>query len=95
MNPNNLPRNTYDVVREKLDFQKLNHKAVKITYPSGDFLGEGFSVVTPWNGEAWNWPIKSSAEKYVMETDLLNSTQDNGLPVLDDCKYLQIVTVSS
>lgn len=93
MNPNNLPRGTHDVPREKLDFRKLNRKAVKITHPSGNLEEEGFSVVTPWNGDSWNWPIKPSAEKLVMDKDILNS-EYNGLPVLDDCKYLQIITSS-
>jgi hypothetical protein len=93
LNPNNIPRGTHNVPREKLDFRKLNRKAVKITHPSGNLEEEGFSVVTPWNRESWNWPIKPSAEKLVMDKDLLNS-EYNGLPVLDDSKYLQIITSS-
>lgn len=38
-----------------LDFDKLYGKAFKITYNSGDPHLDGFSLVTPENGNSWNW----------------------------------------
>ena len=100
--PNNMVRNTYDMPREYLDFNKLNRKAVKITQPGAgnienqnEFIADNhewsFSVVSPFN-KTWNiWPVKPISEKYVAQTDWLNGKQNNGKPNLDDAKYQQIV----
>ena len=100
--PNNEERNLYNLPRKKLDFNKLNRKAFKITHPPDESDPTGktteynshdwsFSCVTPFNS-CWNhWSIKPAAEKYVAKTDWLNGKQGNGLPNLDDAKYKQIV----
>ena len=92
--PNRLERNTYALHRERLEFDKLNRTAVRITHPPGERNDHdwSFSCVTPFNVDAWNsWPTKTSAEKYVAATDWLNGTQGSGLPNLDDAKYVQII----
>lgn len=43
------------VSNEPLDFDKLYNKVFRITYNSGNKNQEGWSIVTPLNGEAWNW----------------------------------------
>jgi hypothetical protein len=86
IDPNTMPRNTYNLPRERLDFQKLNRKAVKITYANGNKTDDGFSVVTPLNRDAWNWEIRPDMEDLVAQKDILNNK--NGL---DDAKYMQIV----
>ena len=100
--PNEMERGTYSLQRERLDFNKLNRRAVKITHPGAGTADEteveydenewSFSVVTPVNRSAWqHWQIKPISEKYVAKTDWLNGRQGDGKPNLDDAKYQQIV----
>lgn len=100
--PDGLARGTYALKRERLDFSKLNNRAVKITHPGAGTADPteveynddewSFSVVTPYNRVAWDsWNIKPIAEKYVAQTDFLNGKQGNGSLNLDDAKYQQIV----
>jgi hypothetical protein len=63
-NPNELPRETYNLQREWLDFDKLNRRAVKITHPGSGTADPtevehnehdwSFSVVSPFNAIAWS-----------------------------------------
>lgn len=86
VDPNDEERDLYNLARERLDFNKLNRRAVKITHPSDESDPTersvednphewSFSCVTPYN-PAWNhWAVKPAAEKYVAKTDWLNGRQ--------------------
>lgn len=100
-NLNAMPRGTYNLRRQRLDFNKLNRKAIKITHPGAGTSKSteveynnnewSFSIITPFNSVWQYWEIKPISEKYVLETDWLNGKQENGKPNLDDAKYRQVV----
>lgn len=86
---NPIKRGQYNIKRVKLDFDKLYGKAFKITEPSG-VKGNGASVVTPFNTNAWtDWPEKQSMIQVMKNNDMLNDPES-----LDDEKYMQIYTAA-
>lgn len=70
--------------RQHLDFDSLYGKFFKITDNSGDPDRPGFSIVTPLNGESWNWRERPELKEIVKQK--LNDPE-----FLGDHKYQQIV----
>ena len=70
--------------KQHLDFDSLYGKIFKITDNSGDSNRPGFSIVTPLNGESWNWRERPEFKKIVKQ-----KLNDPGF--LGDHKYQQIV----
>ena len=58
---------TFEIERQKLDYDKLKDKAFKITVPEGDSKREGFSIITPFtNKGVWNkWKTTNKFDKIV------------------------------
>lgn len=74
---------------EPLDFDALYDKAFRITYNSGDKTKEGWSIVTPLNGEAWNWLRPSEDDPTFKEVKENIKKNFGELPIH---KYNQIYT---
>jgi len=72
--------------REKLNFDSLYGKAFKITYPEGDKMRPGFSIITPIaNKSVWNdWEERPEFKNLVRQK--LNDPN-----FLADYKYQQII----
>jgi GNAT superfamily N-acetyltransferase len=70
--------------RQHLDFDSLYGKAFKITDHSGNPNTPGFSIVTPLNGDSWNWRERPEF-KAIVKRKL------NQPGWLGDHKYQQII----
>ena len=70
--------------RQLLDFDSLYGKAFKITDHSGNPNTPGFSIVTPLNGDSWNWRERPEFKDIVKR-------KLNQPGWLGDHKYQQIV----
>jgi GNAT superfamily N-acetyltransferase len=75
---------TYNTPRQPLDFDTLYGKAFKIVDNAGDHNIEGFSIVTPENGDAWNWRERPEFKSLVKQ-------KLNDPDFLADHKYNQIL----
>jgi hypothetical protein len=73
-----------EVARQKLNFDEIYGKYLKVTVNDGDPNKKGFSLVTPLNGESWNW--RERPEKKALVKRLLNQPG-----WLGDYKYQQII----
>ena len=84
-------RGTYNMPRQRLDFDKLYGKAFKITYPGNGTDKPGwagvdntpeewsYSIVTPENRTAWSgWPEKKIGIAHAKQSDFLNGKQGEG-----------------
>ena len=71
-------------LRQKLNFDEIYGKYLKVTVNDGDPNKKGFSLVTPLNGESWNW--RERPEKKALVKRLLNQPG-----WLGDYKYQQII----
>jgi hypothetical protein len=71
-------------LRQKLDFDEIYGKYLKVTDNDGDPNKEGFSLVTPLNGASWNWQERPEFKKIVKQN--LNRPG-----WLGDHKYQQII----
>lgn len=67
-----------------IDFDRWYGRAFKITDNSGDPNLLGFSIVTPYNGDAWNWRERSEFKEIVKQ-------RINDYGWLSDYKYQQIM----
>jgi hypothetical protein len=70
--------------RQPLDFDQLYGHAFKITDNNGNSDNEGFSIVTPLNGNSWNWRERPEFKEIVAQ-----KLNDPGF--LSDYKYQQII----
>jgi GNAT superfamily N-acetyltransferase len=70
--------------RQQLDFDSLYGKAFKITDHSGNPDNPGFSIVTPLNGDSWNWRERPEFKDIVKR-------KLNQPGWLGDHKYQQII----
>jgi hypothetical protein len=70
--------------RQSLDFDQLYGHAFKITDNNGNSDNEGFSIVTPLNGDSWNWRERPEFKELVKQ-----KLNDPGF--LSDYKYQQII----
>ena len=71
-------------LRQKLDFDEIYGKYLKVTDNDGDPSKSGFSLVTPLNGASWNWQERPEFKKIVKQN--LNKPG-----WLGDYKYQQII----
>ena len=71
-------------LRQKLNFDEIYGKYLKVTVNDGDPNKKGFSLVTPLNGESWNW--RERPEKKALVKRKLNEPG-----WLGDYKYRQII----
>jgi hypothetical protein len=74
--------------RRKLNFDEIYGKYLKVTDNDGDPNKEGFSLVTPLNGNSWNWRERPEF-KAIVKRKL------NQPGWLGDHKYQQIVDAMS
>jgi len=70
--------------RQQLDFDEIYGKYLKVTDNSGDSGKPGFSLVTPLNGDSWNWRERPEFKALVKQ-----KLNDPGF--LGDHKYQQII----
>ena len=70
--------------RQQLDFDEIYGKYLKVTDNSGDPGKPGFSLVTPLNGDSWNWRERPEFKALVKQ-----KLNDPGF--LGDHKYQQII----
>jgi len=77
-----------DVSRQNLDFDSLYGKVFKIVDNSGNPDNPGFSIVTPLNGESWNWHERPEFKNIVKQ-------RLNDPAFLGDHKYQQIIDALS
>jgi GNAT superfamily N-acetyltransferase len=70
--------------RQQLDFDEIYGKYLKVTDNSGDPNKPGFSLVTPLNGDSWNWRERPEFKALVKQ-----KLNDPGF--LGDHKYQQII----
>ena len=70
--------------RQHLDFDKIYGKYLKVTDNNGNPDNTGFSIVTPLNGDSWNWNERPEFKQLVKQ-----KLNDPGF--LGDHKYQQIV----
>jgi predicted nucleotidyltransferase len=75
-------------VAEELNFDEIYGKYLKVTDNSGDPGEPGFSLVTPLNGESWNWRERPEFKDLVKQ-----KLNDPGF--LGDHKYQQIIDAMS
>jgi hypothetical protein len=75
-------------VAEGLNFDEIYGKYLKVTDNSGDPSKPGFSLVTPLNGESWNWRERPEFKDLVKQ-----KLNDPGF--LGDHKYQQIIDAMS
>ena len=75
-------------VAEDLNFDEIYGKYLKVTDNSGDPGEPGFSLVTPLNGESWNWRERPEFKDLVKQ-----KLNDPGF--LGDHKYQQIIDAMS
>jgi hypothetical protein len=73
---------------EGLNFDEIYGKYLKVTDNSGDPGKPGFSLVTPLNGESWNWRERPEFKDLVKQ-----KLNDPGF--LGDHKYQQIIDAMS
>lgn len=74
--------------RIPLDYASLVNKAFRVTGPSGNPAGQGFSIVTPENGSAWTkWADRPQFDDIVRQ-------RLNDPTFLADHKYVQIVNAA-
>ena len=74
--------------RQHLDFDALYGKVFKITDNAGNPNNPGFSIVTPLNGEAWNWAERPEFKEIVKQ-------RLNDPAFIGDHKYQQIIDAMS
>ena len=70
--------------RQKLNFDEIYGRYLKVTDNDGDPNKEGFSLVTPLNGASWNWRERPEFKELVKR-------QLNQPGWLGDHKYQQII----
>ncbi len=70
--------------RRKLNFDEVYGKYLKVTDNNGDPGKPGFSLVTPLNGDSWNWRERPEFKNIVKR-------KLNQPGWLGDHKYLQII----
>ena len=75
-------------VAEGLNFDEIYGKYLKVTDNNGDPGKPGFSLVTPLNGESWNWRERPEFKDLVKQ-----KLNDPGF--LGDHKYQQIIDAMS
>jgi len=75
-------------VAEELNFDEIYGKYLKVTDNSGDPGEPGFSLVTPLNGDSWNWRERPEFKDLVKQ-----KLNDPGF--LGDHKYQQIIDAMS
>jgi hypothetical protein len=78
------PATLKEGVRQKLDFDEIYGRYLKVTDNDGDPNKEGFSLVTPLNGASWNWRERPEFKELVKR-------QLNQPGWLGDYKYQQII----
>ena len=71
-------------LRQKLDFDEIYGRYLKVTDNDGDPNKKGFSLVTPLNGASWNWRERPEFKELVKR-------QLNQPGWLGDYKYQQII----
>jgi hypothetical protein len=75
-------------VAEGLNFDEIYGKHLKVTDNNGDPRKPGFSLVTPLNGDSWNWRERPEFKDLVKQ-----KLNDPGF--LGDHKYQQIIASMS